>query len=255
MYMRFVQIKVQPDKMAAFEEFYHRRVAAALRDTGGCLFACLMNSNEHPSECVSMSLWRDPKDVEQYETGGLYTQLLEESEPFFWNSTEWRVKLSDDMRLEYVPVKEEPVAEAFSIATDSDEGRGIESASSNMYLRILSGQVKPGRFDDLSEAYTKLIPEILAVDGCRYASLIRGNDDENEVLSVTLWDSKAQADEYHNHGRFREFASRIQPFMSSVLQWTMTLSDSARAREAISTDAIIEGYQVVMGDSFNRAGP
>ena len=107
MYMRFVQLKIQPDKMAGFETFYETRIAPALRDSGGCLFAGLMNNSEHPSECISMTLWRNPQDVERYESGGLYATLLEEADPYLWHSTEWRVQLSDDLTLEYVPVEEE----------------------------------------------------------------------------------------------------------------------------------------------------
>lgn len=251
MFMRFVELKVQPDKLEDFEQYYRSRVEPALHDTAGCLFAGLLSSPEHPSECISMTLWQSPDDVEAYESSGLYDTLLEGAEPYLWYTTEWRVQLSDDLKLEYAPVKEPPVVEAFPIEADSSGGAAIDHASANMYLRIVSANVKPGQMDALAKRYEEvIIPALLSIDGCRYAYLARGSADSDEVLSVTLWDSQASAAEYERSGRFGEMVQEAQPYLSSVMQWQMTLNPSRKTREVASNDLHVEGYQVVTSDSF-----
>jgi heme-degrading monooxygenase HmoA len=250
MFMRFVQLKIQPDQMAEFERFYMTRIEPALEATVGCLFVGLLSEPEQPSECVSMTLWRSPDDVQAYEAG-LYGKLLEEADQFFWHSTEWRVRLSDDLTLEYAPVKEPPEVEAYPIEAASGGGEPIDHASANMYLRVVTGNVLAGKMDALSERYRQVvIPALRSVDGCRYAYLAKGNADTDEVLSVTLWDSRSKAMEYERHGRFRELLAELQPMLSSVLQWQMTLNPSQKTREIASNDVHIEGYQVVTSDSF-----
>ena len=251
MFMRFVEVKIQPDKMAEFERFYISRIQPALEATGGCLFAGLLSNPEHPSECVSLTLWRSPDDVKAYESSGLFDTLLEEADSYLWHSTEWRVRLSDDLTLEYAPVKDPPEVGAFPIAVDSAGGEAINHASANMYLRIVTGSVKPGQMEKLAERYRQVvIPALLSIDGCRYAYLARGSDENEEVLSVTLWDSQSKAMQYERHGRFRELLGELQPMLSSVLQWQMTLNPSRKTRETASNDVSIEGYQVVTSDSF-----
>lgn len=113
MYMRFVHLRVKPEKMAGFETFYENRAAPTLHEMKGCLFASLIQSEAHPDECISMTLWNTPEDAQDYEQSGLYETLLKESDPYFSDSSEWRIQLSDDLRLEFKPMKEPPVVQAF----------------------------------------------------------------------------------------------------------------------------------------------
>jgi quinol monooxygenase YgiN len=251
MFMRFIHLRIQPDKLADFEQFYEQRIATAIGEAGGCLFAGLLSNPEHPSECVSLTLWNDPESAANYESSGLYDRLLEEIDPFLWRSNEWRVRLSDDLTLEYEPVHEAPVIEAFPVETESGDAVDIGPTSPNMYLRIVSGKVKPGKMEAFTEYYeNSIIPLLLATDGCRYAYLARGTGDSNEALSVTLWDSQSKASAYEQYGGFRDIIKTIEPYISSVYQWRMTLDSSRKARETSSEDLQIEGYQIVAGESF-----
>ncbi len=251
MYMRFVYLRVKPEKMAAFETFYENRVTPTLHEMKGCLFASLIQSAAHPDECISMTLWNAPEDAQAYEQSGLYETLLKESDPYLADSSEWRIQLSDDLTLEFKPVKEPPVVQAFPVATASAGTAPKEAEPAQMYLRIVSGTVQPGKFEAFKKVYTEeAIPALLATDGCRYAYLIGDMQDSLEALSVTLWDSKEQADAYEQSGRYKQLLDMVVPMLSSLFQWKMALDPSQQASVATSDDISVEGYHVVTGESF-----
>ncbi len=249
MYMRFVHLRVKPEKMAAFEIFYENRVAPTLHEMKGCLFASLIQSEDHPDECISMTLWNTLEDAQDYEQSR-YDALIKENEPYLSDSSEWRIQLSDDLTLEFKPVKEPPVVQAFPVATASVDAAPTEAGSSLMYLRIVSAKLRPGQFEAFKQHYTEeVIPALLAQKGCRYAYLTRGMQDD-EILSVTLWDRKAYADAYELSGRFDQLIELAEPMLSSLFQWKMSLDPSRRATVATSDDLTVEGYHVVTGESF-----
>ena len=251
MYMRFVYLQVKPEKMAAFETFYENRIAATLHELKGCLFASLMQSAAHPDEYISMTLWNTPEDAQDYEQSGQYDALIKESDPYFSDSSEWRIQLSDDLTLEFKPVKEPLVVQAFPVATASAGAALKEAEPAQMYLRIVSGTVQPGKFEEFKKVYTEeAIPALLATDGCRYAYLIGDMQDSLEALSVTLWDSKEQADAYEQSGRYRQLVDKVTPMLSSLFQWKMALDPSQQASVVTSEDLSVEGYHVVTGESF-----
>ena len=74
--------------------------------------------------------------------------------------------------------------------------------------------------------------------------------DENEALSVTLWDSKDKADAYEQSGRYAQLLDKATPMLSSLLQWKMALDPSQQASVATSDDMTVAGYHVVTGESF-----
>ena len=56
MFMRFVQLGIKPEAAAAFERFYAHRVAPALLNVDGCVFARLIKSTEQEAEFISFTL-------------------------------------------------------------------------------------------------------------------------------------------------------------------------------------------------------
>lgn len=251
MYMRFVYVSVQAEKVTALAHFYETRIAPVLRETKGCLFAGLVQSEKKADECISLTLWNTPEYAERYEHSGVFGSLLEEIEPFLASSSEWKVQLSEDLTLEWGPVKEQPAVRAYPVAAASAEKAPDETQPAHLYLRIVSGKTKPGRFEAFSRRYREeVIPALLEEDGCRYACLVRGMQDETEGLSVTLWDSKESADRYERSGRFDMNVERIRPVLSSLYQWKMALDPSQQVQVATSEDLAVKGYRVVTCESF-----
>jgi heme-degrading monooxygenase HmoA len=255
MYLRFVQLKIEPDRIDDFERLYEHRISRALQDTEGCLFAGLLHRRGPTEECISMTLWETPGDAKRYEDSGLYETLLREADPMIADSAEWRIRLSSDLRLEYGPVKEAPVVTASSVESERTSEVPSEVADDDTYLRIVSARVKSGAFDELARVYEEqIVPALKKVDGCRYAYLVRGMQEEDMALSITLWDSQSQAEAYEQGGRFGDMMRLIRPMLSELLQWKMALSPQKQDEIATSDDVTIEGYHVVTSDTFSHIG-
>ncbi len=252
MFMRFVQLGIKPEAAEAFERFYENRVGPALLSESGCVFASLIKSMESDSEFISFTLWASPEDAMEYENSGRYASLVSENQPFQEESAEWKIQLTPDNTLEYLPVQEEPEVKAMPVVAGSSESDMPDKIQDHTYVRILNAKVNPDQFEELSRLYNdELVPEILSVPGCRAAYLI-GMKERSEGLSVTIWDSQEAAKEYENTGKFAELLSRAAPYLSAMYQWKMTLDPSKRKHTHLSDDVSVKGYEVVTGKSVGQ---
>ncbi len=82
MFMRFVQLKIKPDSVLAFERFYNFRSAPALLEVEGCLFAHLIQSDKSAADFISCTVRRSPEAAQKYESGVYYDELVAELDPF-----------------------------------------------------------------------------------------------------------------------------------------------------------------------------
>ena len=88
MYMRLVQVRVKPDSLPELRRMYLERVIPALHGVTGCLFANLIQSEQHSEECISMTLWDDRSQAETYEKSGKFKELLRGVSPFLADTSE-----------------------------------------------------------------------------------------------------------------------------------------------------------------------
>ena len=112
MFMRFVQLNINPDAATAFERFYEHRVGPALLAIDGCVFARLIKATDSDSSFSSFTLWESAEQAFEFENSGQYADLISENEPFEMESTEWKIQLTADNVLEYKPVKEKQIGRA-----------------------------------------------------------------------------------------------------------------------------------------------
>lgn len=248
MFMRFVQLSINPDAATAFERFYEHRVGPALLAVDGCIFARLIKATDSESSFSSFTLWESAEQAFEYENSGQYADLISENEPFEMDSTEWKIQLTADNVLEYKPVKEKPVVKAMPIVAGSSEDDAASQIGDHTYVRVLNAKINPGHFDELSREYDKLTPELLSTPGCRAGYLIAMKDN-SECISVTIWDSQELASEYESSGKFAKLLAKVTPHFSSFYQWKMTLDPSRRSRTHLSDDLSIQGYTMVSAES------
>jgi len=247
MFMRFVQLKIKPETAQAFERFYNFRSAPALLEVDGCLFAHLIRSDKSESDFISFTVWETQDAADRYEAGGYYEVLVSEIEPFTEDTTEWKIRLNDDMTLDYAPVKEKPEVQGMPVVAGSLSPDPSKKIGEDPYVRILSLKVDPARQEEFRRVYDDVTtPQILEVDGCRAAFLIASNGGGDSV-SVTIWDSKEHADAYEHSGRFEELFSILRPMLSSLYQWKMSLDPRKQARTHSSDDVSVAGYHTVAG--------
>jgi heme-degrading monooxygenase HmoA len=250
MFMRLLQVKIKPEELRNLSALYEEKIVPALQTVRGCLYAYLMQSVHHTDEVISMTLWRTEEDAAVYERGGLYKELLEEARPFFADSTEWKLQLSKDFTLEYLPVPEEPAIRTFSVASTSESTIPIKEKSLQLFLRIVSVHLKPGKLEEYKELYRReIIPALQATRGCLYACLSTLTIDSNEAISVTLWNSRADAEEYERSGRFDQLLHEVEHTLSDLSQWK---SEGRFQHTVTSEDIAVEGYRLVAGKEFQN---
>jgi heme-degrading monooxygenase HmoA len=251
MFMRFLQLKIKQDSVKRFKDFYESDVIDKLHNTPGCLFAGLIKSKPEENEFISLTFWETQTQAENYENTGAFKKLFEQARVYMSESAEWNLRLSEDMELKYGPVDEEPVIKKYVVAAQNTEGVDFKIQSSNMYLRILSMVIQEDRLNEFKKLYTEvIIPSLKSINGCRYIYLTESISEKNEFISVTVWDSKEDADEYERSGKFQELTNKIKHTFSQLFLWKMSLEQDYNARVKTSEDLKVELYNIVTGKSF-----
>jgi heme-degrading monooxygenase HmoA len=249
--MRFVHVKFPPENLSKIQEIYDGTIIPGLQDVQGCLFASLIISESHPDEGISFTLWDSKEHVIEYEKVGLYYELLGKVLPLLSESSVWKIQLSKDMKLEYTPVPEEPVVKSFATVVQSDTEIPAAQNESLMYLRIVSLKIKPEKMEDFRKQYSsETIPALKKVKGCRFAYLTESAEEKNEVVSVTLWDSREDAENYEKSGLFKELLEIHKDAFAHLFQWKMALEKEEHQKAVTSEDITVMGYNILTGKSF-----
>jgi len=249
--MRFLQLKIKPDSVNSFKDFYESDVMYELHNTPGCLFAGLIKSKPEENEFISLTFWETQEQAEQYETIGAFKKLFEQAKAYLFESTEWKVQLSEDMELKYGPVEEEPVIKKYVVAAQNSDGDEFLTHSSNMHVRVLSLIIQVDKLEEFKKLYSEIIiPALKSVKGCRYIYLTESISEKNEFISVTIWDSKEDADKYESTGKFQELTNKVKHTFSQLYLWKMSLEKDYNAKVKTSEDFKVELYNIVTGKSF-----
>ncbi len=251
MHMRMVEVKVKEGLSSQLRSHYANRVITGLSEVRGCRYAGLLQEARHPDECVSLTLWDSEEECRAYEKGGLFEKLLEETRPYLLESTESRIQLSQNLTLEYVPIPQEPVVTVMPVEATSNEPASNTSVGSPMWVRIISLKVKPGKMEEFSEFYVShVIPRLRAVRGCRYVYLTGKAQRPDEILSVTSWDTKDDAERYEQSGAFGVLLRSAQHVLSDLYQWKQDDEKEGAVRSTTSDDPVVEQYTVLVSKSF-----
>jgi quinol monooxygenase YgiN len=219
MFMRLLQLKINLETLSELRRIYSEQIIPELQQVAGCRFACLIQSAQQEDECLSLTLWDTPTSAETYERSGKYQKLVGTVKPFLSDSSEWRIQLSQDLTLEYKPVETEPVVKSYAVGASTDAIIPSQEKSSLMFLRLVSAKVQPGKLEELRHLYTNVvIPALLSVKGCHYAYLIENTEEKNEAISLTIWDSQQDAENYERSGLFDELTDKIKHTLSTLFQ-------------------------------------
>ncbi len=251
MFMRFLQLKLNEHHIDEFIKFYEADVLSELHKTAGCLFAGLIKSKPEENEFISLTFWQTQQQAEDYESSGAFQKLFEKAKAFLAESAEWKIQLSENMELELGDKDEEPVIKKYSVQAQNGAGVELSIDSSNMFVRILSMIIREDKIEEFKKLYSEIIiPALRKTKGCKYIFLTESIIEKNEFISVTVWDSKDDADEYESAGKFNELTEKIKHTFSEFFLWKMSLEKKYGSRLKTSDDFKIGHYDVVTGKSF-----
>jgi quinol monooxygenase YgiN len=261
MFMRLVQMRVNPDKIFEFEKVYERLIIPTLQHTPGCVYAGLVQSLEDENDGISITLWSHQDDALAYERSGKYAESLEMARPFFSESSEWRLQLSVDLRPEFWPVAPEPVVKSYATDVSVLKASGLPSGrTGSMYLRILSMKLNPGRKHEFVDIYHReIIPGLRQVEGCLTAHLAEGGRGDNDLLSITIWSGLEHAKAYEATGEFDKLKQKVQHTFSNLALWKMALDEKPLpgaqgiAKRAVTSDDVsVRTYSIVVGKALDK---
>jgi heme-degrading monooxygenase HmoA len=250
MFMRIVNLKVKEGRLRDLVRFYEDRVISALQESGGCLYASLLQPSGDDRECISMTWWRSREAAEEYEKSGRYDELLDDSDDFLAEVSEGRVQSSAGSPGTYSALQD-PEVEAYPVEVAA-VGEVVDAVGPHrFFVRIVSARVEAGRFEDLKKRYDEEVkPALMATKGCRAVFLVENVKSRSRVLSVTLWDSEEDAIRYELSGAFDKLTARVSEFFSGLYQWKLSLSPSENNDTVTGKHLDVRGFQVVMGRSL-----
>jgi heme-degrading monooxygenase HmoA len=95
-----------------------------------------------------------------------------------------------------------------------------------MYLRLVHANVKHGLLEFLEKTYDReIIPALEKIPGCLYAFLIKSELKDDEVISMTFWDSIENVKAYEESGRFIKLYNKTKPYLKDSSEWKIQLSE------------------------------
>jgi heme-degrading monooxygenase HmoA len=248
MYMRFVRLKLDEDKLWLARRFYEDRALRVLGDTPGCLFAGLLQSSIHGDEIVSMTVWDGAESAAEYERSGLFDRLLDESDESMQEAGDGRADIPDPDGL-VVFSGVEPDVESGTVAAGSDDRILSDAASGRIFVRLVAVRLRPGAEQEFEERYQREVRATLAeMPGCLDSFLVVGSGDSGRMLSVTLWEREEDAVRYGLSGEFERLTDRLEDLFSDLYQWNLGAADeTAGGRGASRREPDVDGYHLVVG--------
>ena len=230
-------------------------IIPTLQHTPGCVYAGLVHSLEEENDGISFTLWSNQDDALAYERSGKYAQLLEVARPFFSESAEWRVQLSDDLRPEFWPAPSEPVVKSYGTDVSVLKASGRPGS---MYLRIMSMKLNPEKKREFVEIYHReIIPGLRQVEGCLDAYLAEGVRWDHELLSITIWSGLEDAKAYESTGEFDRLKHKVQHTFSNLVHWKMAPEEEPLPgaqgipkRAMANDDVAVRTYSIVLGKAL-----
>lgn len=251
MFMRLVEAVVREGKGPALESVYRDSVLPVLEKTEGCTFAGLLQSVNNSGQYASLTLWQSEKSIQNYTESGSFEKNLESVRSFLEESTEWKIQLSKESAIEYVPVRQEPVVKSYPVETGEEDLSG-EIDGQRKYLRVLSLQVKIGLEKEFKQIYKDDIQSALRNEpGCRFSFLVENNSKENEFLSVTIWDDLESVKLYEDAGEYNNLLKKVSHTLAELYQWKMALESKSTSKYSVtSKDLDISKFILVTGKKF-----
>lgn len=251
MLMRLVEAKLKPGTSDEFESIYRNKIISELEGTPGCLFAGLLQDINESNQLVSLTLWENKKQVQNYVDSGTFQKNMDLATPFMEESSEWKIQLTKKDILNYEPVKQEPVIKSYSVPTNT-QTVPEEIPTSRKYLRVLSLKLMQRKVEEFKEIYRDNIqPELKNVKGCRYAFLIDNSEEDQEMLSFTIWDDLQSVELYEQQGKFKSLLKKVQHTLAELYQWKMSLENKKGSAVSVSSrDIDVSKFSVVAGEKF-----
>lgn len=114
-----------------------------------------------------------------------------------------------------------------------------------MFLRMVSMNMKAEHSLKLAQEYEKnVIATLRHQAGCNFASFLQNINDKKDCISLTIWNSKQEADEYEKSGVFKRLVDSLRTYFEDSNEWEMKLTDDLSIEYTpIQADPSVKGFE------------
>ena len=251
MFIRFVTFKAMPDKQEELRKFFNDEVYPVLQRTPGCLYAVLVENTSEPEEFSSLTLWESADAIKAYMDSGKPASFTEKARSLFLAEPEaWQLQLTEDLVLESKPVVPDPQESAYRIFAVMNAETLGHCRAAGLHLRLMRLRASANGLEGFKQHYIETaIPALREVRGCRNAFLIGNLEAQRHLISVTVWDSAADAEAYDRGPIFQSLLSNTRDLISAHV-WQSTLQTDLASKVYTSDNIKVETYSGVTGQNF-----
>jgi heme-degrading monooxygenase HmoA len=80
-----------------------------------------------------------------------------------------------------------------------------------MYVRLTFLAIDPKDTKDVSTMYSnEIVPAVQEFEGLQNVMLLEPTDETGQLVSITTWKSKADADKYENSGTYKQLVDKMK---------------------------------------------
>ena len=252
MFMRILNLNIDPKFIDEFKTFYEDTVEPKLQTVDGCLFASLIKSKPDKEEYCSLTFWKTQKQAEDYENSEVFKSLIEQAKPYLSETTdEWKIQLTENMEIQYTQPEEEPIATKYNVTVQNGTDKSLIKQNDSMFLRIVSLKIQDGKMDEFKKLYSEVvIPAFKKAEGCRNAFLTQSISEGHDFISVSIWDNKDYALKHESSDEYNAMIDKVKHTFSQFYLWRMSLDKEHHSTIKTTDDMKIGHYDVVTGKSF-----
>ena len=117
--------------------------------------------------------------------------------------------------------------------------------------------MKPDGIEIMKVYYDEnILPTLGRTTGCLYACLMRSANHQDEIISLTLWESQALADAYEKSGPFRELLEGAKPYLADSSELKIQLTKDMTLEYApVPEEPTVSSYSVSVASDTNTRTP
>ena len=248
MFLRMVTHIIHAEESEKNAETYARSVLSALRSTQGCAFASLMQNTANPQECISLTIWDSRKASTDYEESGLYLKLVDSLRPYFLESTEWKLELSEDLSLEYTPLKVEPTVERFDESV-ADSGNIFRLRANPFAVHLLTLSVNEEQRAAFKSTFSTVVhPKYKLHKGFIDLVMVR---QERKFHIISFWDETVDIGPSSGIQSIDQLIESIYKVLPSFVRWRISHTNDVHMSSS-SEDLRSATYRCLTAEWFTR---
>ena len=246
MFLRMVTHIIHAEESEKNAETYARSVLSALRSTRGCSFASLLQNTANAQECISLTIWESRKASTDYEESGLYLKLVDSLRPYFLESNEWKLELSEDLSLEYTPLKVEPTVERFDESV-ADSGKAFRLKGNPFAVHILTLSVHEDQIPTFESIFSvEVHPKYRLHKGFLDLVMVR---QKQKFHIISFWDETVDIAPSSGIQSIDQLIESIYKVLPSFVRWKISHSNDVHM-SASSEDLRSAAYRCLTAEWF-----